>query len=77
MRAKRSRDAQLVDKFNKQRDDLAAESLASRPIRPSAVEDDTHCSDREEEDYQVPEGGAVIYSALMYYASIFRPFWKV
>lgn len=58
MRAKRSRDAQLVDKFNKQREDMAAESLASRPVKPSTVQDDAHCSDREEDDLKVPEGGS-------------------
>lgn len=57
MRTKRSRDAQLVDKFNKHRDDMAAESLASRPVRPTAVQDDAHCSDREEDDLKVPWNG--------------------
>lgn len=50
MRAKRSKDSQLVDKFNKQRDDMAAESLASRPVRLTADRDDEQCSDREEAD---------------------------
>lgn len=59
MRAKRSRDAQLVDKFNKQRDDMAAESLASRTVRPTAVQDDAHCSDREDDDLKVPLGVTV------------------
>lgn len=59
MRTKRSRDARLVDKFNKQRDDKAAESLASRPVRPTADRDDAHGSDREEEDLKVPPGGTV------------------
>lgn len=59
MRAKRSRDAQLVDKFNKQRDDKAAESLASRTVRPAADRDDTHGSDREEADLKVPPGGRI------------------
>lgn len=58
MRAKRSRDAQLVDKFNKQRDDKAAESLASRPVRPAADVDDG--SDREEEDLKVLPGVTVV-----------------
>lgn len=73
MRAKRSRDAQLVHKFNKQRDDMAAESLASRPVRPTADWDNADGSDREEDDLKVPPGVTVsgvwwCPSALMYYA---------
>lgn len=59
MRTKRSRDARLVDKFNKQRDDKAAESLASRPVRTTTDRDDAHGSDTEEEDLKVPPGGTV------------------
>lgn len=53
MRAKRSKDAQLVDKFNKQRDQMAAESPMLRPVKPTAVEDDTHSVDGEEVDLKV------------------------
>lgn len=53
MRAKRSKDAQLVDKFNKQRDQMAAESPMPRPVKPAADEDDTHSVDGEEVDLKV------------------------
>lgn len=53
MRAKRSKDAQLVDKFNKQRDQMAAESPMPRPVKPTADEDDTHSVDGEEVDLKV------------------------
>lgn len=48
MRKKRSKDKQMVDKFNKQREDVAAGSRLrqSAPLRATA-------GDNEEEDLQV------------------------
>ncbi|XP_073334351.1 ATP-dependent RNA helicase DDX54 [Pagrus major] len=51
MRKKRSKDTQLVDKFNKHRDSLAAESQLQQPINPTIADDDyTHSTGREEDD---------------------------
>ncbi|KAF6733163.1 ATP-dependent RNA helicase DDX54 [Oryzias melastigma] len=49
MRAKRSKDAGLVDKFSKQKEDLAAEN---RPLQfvPSVDDDSMHGTIKEEED---------------------------
>ncbi|XP_044030457.1 ATP-dependent RNA helicase DDX54 [Siniperca chuatsi] len=50
MRAKRSKDTRLVDKFSKHRDDLAAESRLQRPINPTTADDDfTHSSGKDED----------------------------
>lgn len=55
MRAKRSKDARLVDKFSKQRDNLAAESLLRRRINPTATTDDdiAHFTGQEDDDLKV------------------------
>lgn len=46
MRAKRSKDTRLVDKFSKQRDDLAAESRQQRPANTMTEDNDSaHSSD--------------------------------
>ncbi|XP_033979253.1 ATP-dependent RNA helicase DDX54 isoform X1 [Trematomus bernacchii] len=62
MRAKRSRDKPLVEKFSRQRDSLAAESLLHQPVKPPPTttttitttaddEDDAmHNSDEDEDD---------------------------
>ncbi|XP_040014287.1 ATP-dependent RNA helicase DDX54 [Xiphias gladius] len=48
MRAKRSKDTRLVDKFSKQRDDLAAESCLHQPVNSTATDDDfTHTTGKE------------------------------
>lgn len=57
MRAKRSKDTRLVDKFSKQRDNLAAESLLQRPINPTTTttsdDDITHFTGPEDDDLKV------------------------
>lgn len=54
MRAKRSKDARLVDKFSKQRDNLAAESSLQRPTpSTSTVDDVTHSTGGEDDDLKV------------------------
>lgn len=60
MRAKRSKDKRLVDKFSRQRESLAAESRLHQPVIPSATaatsstaaddDDFTHGAGDEEED---------------------------
>uniref|UniRef100_A0A8C9ZA82 ATP-dependent RNA helicase DDX54 n=1 Tax=Sander lucioperca TaxID=283035 RepID=A0A8C9ZA82_SANLU len=52
MRTKRSKDTRLVDKYSKQRDNLAAESQLHQPVKPSTSADDdyTHTMGEEEED---------------------------
>nr|XP_046231646.1 ATP-dependent RNA helicase DDX54 [Scatophagus argus] len=52
MRKKRSKDTQLVDKFSKQRDKLAAESQLQRTSNPTTAADDdfTHSTSREDDD---------------------------
>lgn len=67
MRAKRSRDTRLVDKFSKKRDDLAAESQMHRPVNPTtstptADEDDefTHSSDEEEDNIKARNSHASV-----------------
>ncbi|KAM7392847.1 hypothetical protein PAMA_007788 [Pampus argenteus] len=50
MRAKRSKDSQLVDKFSKHRDDLAAESRLHRPVNLSTTDEvSTHTTDQEDD----------------------------
>lgn len=56
MRAKRSKDARLVDKFSKQRDNLAAESLLRRRINPTTTttdDDIAHFTGQEDDDLKV------------------------
>ncbi|XP_042365050.1 ATP-dependent RNA helicase DDX54 [Plectropomus leopardus] len=53
MRAKRSKDTRLVDKFKKQKDSLAAESRLHQPANPTtsgATDDFTQTTDEEEDD---------------------------
>ncbi|XP_039477584.1 ATP-dependent RNA helicase DDX54-like [Oreochromis aureus] len=49
MRAKRSKDTQLVDKFSKQREDRAAESRLQQPINPTTTAD-CDITEKEESD---------------------------
>lgn len=54
MRAKRSKDARLVDKFSKQRDNQAAESSLQRPTTSATAADDvTHSTGGEDDDLKV------------------------
>lgn len=55
MRAKRSKDARLVDKFSKQRDSMAAESPLQRPGNSSTTtkDDIILCTGREDDDLKV------------------------
>ncbi|CAK6959515.1 ATP-dependent RNA helicase DDX54 [Scomber scombrus] len=51
MRAKRSKDSRLVDKFSKHRDDLAAESRLHLSVHPSNTDEaSTHIAGQEEDD---------------------------
>ncbi|XP_040915562.1 ATP-dependent RNA helicase DDX54 [Toxotes jaculatrix] len=50
MRAKRSKDTRLVDKFSKQREDLAAESSLHQPVNPTTAEDDFTNTTGKDED---------------------------
>ncbi|XP_053196330.1 ATP-dependent RNA helicase DDX54 [Scomber japonicus] len=51
MRAKRSKDSRLVDKFSKHRDDLAAESRLHLSVHHSNTDEaSTHIADQEEDD---------------------------
>uniref|UniRef100_A0A8D2ZNZ5 RNA helicase n=1 Tax=Scophthalmus maximus TaxID=52904 RepID=A0A8D2ZNZ5_SCOMX len=54
MRAKRSKDTRLVDKFNRHREDVAAESRLHQPVNPTttttADDDFTHTDGNEEDD---------------------------
>ncbi|XP_025767481.1 transmembrane protein 107 like isoform X2 [Oreochromis niloticus] len=49
MRAKRSKDTRLVDKFSKQREDRAAESRLQQPINPTTTAD-CDITEKEESD---------------------------
>ncbi|KAM7368968.1 hypothetical protein PAMP_013268 [Pampus punctatissimus] len=54
MRAKRSKDSQLVDKFSKHRDDLAAESRLHQSINLSTTnEASTHTTDQDDDTLNV------------------------
>lgn len=55
MRAKRSKDARLVDKFSKQRDNMAAESQLQRAgnSRTTTEDDIILCTGREDDDLKV------------------------
>uniref|UniRef100_A0A3P8WEB3 RNA helicase n=1 Tax=Cynoglossus semilaevis TaxID=244447 RepID=A0A3P8WEB3_CYNSE len=48
MRTKRSKDARSVDKFNKHREDVAAESRLHEPVKPNADDDFSHTVGSEE-----------------------------
>lgn len=51
MRAKRSKDTRLVDKFSKQKEALAGDSSLHRPVKASTSDDeDTHDMDQEEDE---------------------------
>lgn len=50
MRAKRSKDTRLMDKFCKHREDLAAESRLHQPVSSSAAEEDSTLGTGREED---------------------------
>ncbi|XP_041826565.1 ATP-dependent RNA helicase DDX54 [Melanotaenia boesemani] len=52
MRKKRSKDTRLVDKFSKQREDLAAESRLQQPVNLSSTADSdlTHSTGQENDD---------------------------
>uniref|UniRef100_UPI003AAE0951 ATP-dependent RNA helicase DDX54 n=1 Tax=Centroberyx gerrardi TaxID=166262 RepID=UPI003AAE0951 len=50
MRAKRSRDMRLVDKFSKQREDLAAESRLQQSRNPTASQTSTRITGEEDEE---------------------------
>ncbi|KAG7224063.1 hypothetical protein INR49_015321 [Caranx melampygus] len=51
MRAKRSKDTRLVDKFSKQKEVLAADSSLHQPVKASTADDDyTHNVGQEEDD---------------------------
>ena len=55
MRTKRSKDMGIVDKFNKQREDLAADSKLQHSVNPTATTDGdlTHSKDDEEDELKV------------------------
>uniref|UniRef100_A0AAZ1WYX5 Helicase C-terminal domain-containing protein n=1 Tax=Oreochromis aureus TaxID=47969 RepID=A0AAZ1WYX5_OREAU len=55
MRAKRSKDTGLVDKFSKQREDRAAESRLQQPINPTTTAD-CDITEKEESDLNVSMG---------------------
>ncbi|XP_041666040.1 ATP-dependent RNA helicase DDX54 [Cheilinus undulatus] len=53
MRAKRSKDTRLVEKFSKQRDDLAAENQLQGPANATNTDEDfTHSTGKEEDTLQ-------------------------
>uniref|UniRef100_A0A669BQ42 RNA helicase n=1 Tax=Oreochromis niloticus TaxID=8128 RepID=A0A669BQ42_ORENI len=58
MRAKRSKDTRLVDKFSKQREDRAAESRLQQPINPTTTAD-CDITEKEESDLNVSMGEGV------------------
>lgn len=61
MRAKRSKDTRLVDKFSKQRDNLAAETRLQRPINPTTTaDDDDDSAGNEEDDLEVRNSHASV-----------------
>lgn len=76
MRAKRSRDKPLVEKFSRQRDSLAAESLLHQPVKPPPTtttitttaddEDDAmHNSDEDEDDIKASNSNVLHFFVLL------------
>ncbi|KAL6096870.1 ddx54 [Pungitius sinensis] len=70
MRAKRSKDKRLVDKFSRQRESLAAESRLHQPVIPpttsiTAADDDdfTHSAGDKEEEDDIKEVFSVVVGA--------------
>uniref|UniRef100_A0AAZ1WYN4 Helicase C-terminal domain-containing protein n=1 Tax=Oreochromis aureus TaxID=47969 RepID=A0AAZ1WYN4_OREAU len=63
MRAKRSKDTGLVDKFSKQREDRAAESRLQQPINPTTTAD-CDITEKEESDLNVSMGEVLLLSFL-------------
>ena len=58
MRTKRSKDMRLVDKFNKHKEDVAAESRLHQPVKPAAADEDyTHAGEEEEGALNVRDEG--------------------
>lgn len=63
MRTKRSKDTQLVDKFNKQRDSLAAESKTYGAVKPAAADEDfTHSAGSEDDDLKARNSHSALLS---------------
>lgn len=50
MRAKRSKDARLVEKFGKQKDSLAAEAPLQLPVCSSTTDEKTTYTDADDDD---------------------------
>lgn len=67
MRAKRSKDARLVEKFGKQKDSLAAEAPPQQPVCSSTTEDKaeyTVADDDDDDDLKVKHS---IYRRTVFY----------
>lgn len=61
MRAKRSKDTRLVDKFSKQREDRAAESRLQQPTNPTTTAD-CDITEKDESDLNVSMGEVLLLS---------------
>lgn len=66
MRAKRSKDARLVEKFGKQKDSLAAEAPLQQPVCSSTTEDKVAytVADDDDDDLKVKH---LIYRKIAFY----------
>lgn len=69
MRAKRSKDTRLVDKFNKQKDSLAAENPLQQPINPTTADDVTQSRGREDDDLAVGNSHLSLHIFLVIFSS--------
>lgn len=70
MRAKRSKDTRLVDKFNKQKDNLAAENPLQQPINLTTTDDDvTQSGGREDDDLAVGNSHLSLHILLVIFSS--------
>ncbi|CAB1429228.1 unnamed protein product [Pleuronectes platessa] len=60
MRTKRSKDMRLVEKFNRHKEDVAAESRLHQPVKPAAADEDYTHNSGEEEDGALNEVFSVV-----------------
>lgn len=74
MRAKRSKDARLVEKFGKQKDSLAAEAPLQQPVCSSTTEDNTAYTVADDDDDDLKVGHLIYRKTVFYQIDLFSLF---
>lgn len=74
MRAKRSKDARLVEKFGKQKDSLAAEAPLQQPVCSSTTDEKTTYTDAEDDDDDLKVRHLIYRKTVFYEIDLFGLF---